>query len=235
MPLRRELCPADPMPSAPSPIDLQMLRAALALAAFDAPSAQRLMSPEPRRSTPDAMAPRPPRTAAALLYAFRRQGRLHFPLTLRRDDLPEHRGQVSLPGGRPEVGETSWETAVREAFEEIGLAPELPVSVGALHPVYIPVTHTTLTVHVATGPEPETLEAEPREVAALGHATLDELLDPALRTRERWIYSGRELDVPSFALAGWTVWGATAIALSELAERLRATTDRGPSSDPGGI
>ncbi|MDJ0976164.1 MAG: CoA pyrophosphatase [Planctomycetota bacterium] len=204
------------------PIDLDLLRAALALEPFDAPAAQRRMYPRPGGRRPDPEEQRAPRPASALLYVFAREGRLHFPLTLRREDLPEHRGQVSLPGGRPEDGESSWETAVREAHEEIGLARELPTSLGTLHPVYIPVTHTDLLVHVATGPEPESLRAEEREVAALEHATLDQLVDPDVRRMERWTRRGREMDVPFFALAGWTVWGATAIALAELAERLDA-------------
>lgn len=210
------------MPIPHPPIDLPLLQRALALDGFDAPAAQRRMFPEPGGRRPDPAESRALRPASALLYVYPREGRLTFPLTLRREHLTEHKGQVSLPGGRPEPGESSWETAVREASEEIGLPQDLPQALGALHPVYIPVTHTRLVVHVAAGPEPETLEAEPGEVAALGHATLDELLDPRVRRRERWTREGRELTVPSFVLAGWTVWGATAIALSELAERLAA-------------
>lgn len=205
-------------------LGLAALRAAMALAEFDAPTAQRLMWPDQRGRRPDPAEAGEPRHAAALLYAYPQDGAMVFPLTLRRDDLREHRGQVSLPGGRPEPGETPWQTAVREAHEEIGLEPGLPASMGVLHPVYIPVTHTVLEVHVSTGPPPQGLVAEEREVAALGTATLDELLDPARRGLERWERRGREIEVPFFALNGWTVWGATAIALSELAERLRAVS-----------
>lgn len=208
----------------PSKLGIAALRAAMALTEFDAQAAQRLMWPDERGRRPDPEEAGEPRHGAALLYAHVQDDAVVFPLTLRRDDLREHRGQVSLPGGRPEPGETPWQTALREAHEEIGLEPSLPAPIGVLHPVYIPVTHTVLEVHVATGPAPVGLVAEESEVAALGMATLDQLLDPAVRRLKRWERRGREIDVPYFALNGWTVWGATAIALSELAERLRTVS-----------
>jgi 8-oxo-dGTP pyrophosphatase MutT (NUDIX family) len=202
------------------PLGVRHLEAAFALAAFDARAAQRSMEPAFRGDPPFDATTRSPRGASALAYVFEQDGRLRFPLTLRRDDLREHRGQVSLPGGRPEAGETSFVTARREAHEEIGLDPRLPVEVGRLADVYIPVTHTRLRVHVAVGSPPPSLVAAPGEVAELRLADLDDLLAPALRARETWTIRGREVDVPFFTLAGWTVWGATAIALAELAARI---------------
>ena len=206
-----------PMNAPLTPDDLER---AFALADFDPLPAQRAMEPAFRGNPPFEADTREPRSASALAYAFLRDGRLVVPLTLRREDLKEHKGQVSLPGGRPEPGETSFETAVREAFEEIGLARGMPTEIGRLHPVYIPVTHTRMTVHVAIGPDPGALRAEPREVQEVRLMAVDDLLAPERRTVEPWTILDREVDVPSFTLAGWTVWGATAIALGELAARL---------------
>lgn len=200
------------------------LASAFTVAPFDARRAQRGMEPAFRGDPPFDAVEHAPRNASALAYVFEAGGRLRFPLTLRRNDLPEHRGQVSLPGGRPAPGESSLETALREAHEEIGLDPRLPVEVGRLADVYIPVTHTHLRVHVAVGDPPAELAADPREVAELRLAALDDLLDPALRASEIRTIRGREVEVPYFTLAGWTVWGATAIALAELAARLAKVT-----------
>lgn len=210
-------------PLSPS-LRVHELQTAFALAAFDARRAQLSMEPAFRGNPPFDAVDSAPRDASALAYVFEEDGRLRFPLTLRRDDLREHRGQVSLPGGRPEPGESSFETALREAHEEIGLDPRLPVEVGRLADVYIPVTHTHLRVHVAVGEPPVGLTADPREVAELRLADLDDLLDAERRASETWSIRGRAVDVPFYTLAGWTVWGATAIALAELAARLESAT-----------
>ena len=62
---------------------------------------------------------------------------------------------------------------------------------------------------------------EDAEVARLAYVALDTLLDPACRGRETRRIAGRDVDVPFFDFDGLVVWGATAMALSELAERLR--------------
>ena len=184
------------------------------------------MAPGERERSPRAdahakAAPRAPREASALLYLFERGGVLHFPLTLRRDDLREHRGQVSLPGGRPEAGEDNWATATREAHEEVGLDRSIPVELGRLTPVWIPPTQTWMHVCVGAGPE-VAFEKDPREVAAVEAASVADLLDPATRRVEVWEREGASRRIPSYQLCGWTVWGATAVALGEFASRLRA-------------
>ena len=198
------------------------LRAALSLANFDGHAAQRLMEPAQRGVPSDRTGDEPPRDAAALAYVFERGGILQMPLTLRHADLREHRGQVSLPGGRPDAGESLWQTALREANEEVGLDVSEVERLGQLSPVYIPITHTTLHVHVCWGVAPEDLRANPGEVERVEVVRLAALLDPTRRGRRVLRIRDRDVDVPYFDLAGLFVWGATAMALSDLAERLRA-------------
>jgi len=205
------------MPTFPTLADLE---AAVALSSFDVEGAQRRMAPRGRMGAPGPGSP-PPREASVLLYVFEDEEGLRFPLTKRRSDLSEHRGQVSLPGGRPEADETSWDTAVREAAEEIALEPSLATRVGALTPVWIPITHTLMHVEVARGPVPE-LEPSPREVEALGLAHVADLLDPQRSGMRALSRAPDSRTVPAFDLCGWVVWGATAIALGELAARLDA-------------
>jgi 8-oxo-dGTP pyrophosphatase MutT (NUDIX family) len=208
-------------------LSLEHVRAAMALPGFDGRAAQRPLEPRSRGAPPGDAPLRPSRPGAALLYLFPSAGALRFPLTLRQDDLREHRAQVALPGGRPEAGETPWDAAIRAANEEIALHAQDAERLGVLAPVYIPVTHTDLVVHVAAGPEPAGLMPDPREVAGLVLVRVDDLLEPALRRPVRRTIGGVDVDVPALHLEGLEVWGATAMALSELAERLRVSGLRG--------
>lgn len=210
-----------------SPVTADRLRRALDLAPFDGRAAQRIVEPV-RRGTPPVQAQTAaPRRAGALAYVFERGGRLRLPLTVRRPDLPEHKGQVSLPGGRPRQDEDLWTTALRESHEEIGLDARRFEGngferVGELAPVFIPVTHTWLHVHVVLGPDPGALEACPREVDRIVLVRLDDLVDPANLQERRITIAGVPVDVPFFDVDGLFLWGATAMAVSELVERIRA-------------
>jgi 8-oxo-dGTP pyrophosphatase MutT (NUDIX family) len=203
-------------------ISADTLRSALRLRPFDGRAAQRIMEPAGRGTPPPAGQREMPREAAALAYLFEQDGDLRLPLTLRRADLREHSGQVSLPGGRPEAREDLWQTALRESEEEIGLRVPALERVGVLTPVYIPVTHTRLHVHVGVGPAPAALRANPAEVVRVQLVSLADLLTPDRRRCETRTLLGRVREVPCFDFDGLEVWGATAMALSELAERVRA-------------
>lgn len=205
------------------PVSVPLLRDALRLPSFDGRAAQRLMEPA-RHEAPPHFAAAAPRPAAALACVFPQGEGLYRPLTVRRPDLPEHKGQVSLPGGRPEAGEDLWETARREAYEEVGIEANGLEHLGVLAPVPIPVTHTLLHVYVALRGEAGALVACPREVERIVLVSLDDLLDPARRRVRRLTIAGREVDVPYFDVAGLFLWGATAMALSELVERIRTAS-----------
>lgn len=165
------------------------------------------------------------RVAHALAYVHAGERGWQFPLTLRPDSLREHAGQVSFPGGRPERGESGFETARREAHEEIGLPPGDVRPLGRLAPIYIPPTHTRLVVHVATGSATGPWTASPDEVAAVADVPLSWLLDPARRAERQVERAGRTRMIPWFRLPPFEVWGATAIALADLAGRLETVID----------
>ena len=94
------------------------------------------MSPELSYGRHAGPAPHTARHAAVVLLLFRRDGRWHLPLTERPDTLAHHAGQISLPGGAVDAGESSTEAALRELDEELGF--NAPVEVlGQLADCYV--------------------------------------------------------------------------------------------------
>ncbi|HUW42346.1 MAG TPA: CoA pyrophosphatase [Rectinemataceae bacterium] len=181
------------------------------------PAAQMRMAPPHRDSGPKRASFR---DAAVLVLFYSRGGSLYFPLTLRSEDTGSHKGQVSLPGGSREEGETLVETALRETREEIGVDPALAKVIGRLSALDIP--HSGFHVHpfVAFADAAPSFALERREVAELIETPLAELLaEDAARFEERSYGGGVDL-LPYYRLGGHKVWGATAMILAELREIL---------------
>jgi 8-oxo-dGTP pyrophosphatase MutT (NUDIX family) len=144
---------------------------------------------------------------------------LHIALTVRGSGLRHHTGQVSLPGGRVEAGETIEAAAVREAQEEIGVDPHSVEILGRLTPLHIPISGFLLHPVVGfTQIRPAFQRAE-WEVARIIEAPVSVLSDPASIKREirtRMVKGESvDVDVPYFAIDGEKVWGATAMVLAE--------------------
>lgn len=156
------------------------------------------------------------RPAAVLLAVFGegslREGRLLF--TLRSSSLPHHRGQISFPGGALELGETPLEAALREAYEEVGLAPERVQPLGALSPTLSPAGFWVLPV-VGRVTGEVSLSPNPVEVAEVFFAPVSELLKaPAWPEWRRGRY------VWHFPFQGRDIWGVTGNILREFLGRL---------------
>jgi len=206
-------------------------------------AAQARMAPVPRRPWPGGLNPAPIRNAAGLLLVFpaatkpetaeyaeiaeknhslraRRPPRLssedaHVVLTVRAHTLRRHSGQISLPGGVLEPGETFEQAALREAHEEVALPLDTVRVLGALTPLDIPVSGFRLHPIVAVSNTRPALAAIDGEVARILEIAVDELLDPRTiisTTRER---DGIGLTVPAFRVAGYEIWGATAMVVAE--------------------
>ena len=179
-------------------------------------AAHALMTPRPRRAWPDGVAPADVRHAAGLLLTFPdAAGRPHIVLTVRADTLGRHGGQVSLPGGAVEPGESYAHAALREAHEEIALDASLVRVAGALTPIDIPVSGFRLHPIVGLSDLRPELRPADGEVARILEIPLDELAaDHTLAdtTRER---EGTRIEAPAFCVAGEEIWGATAMVLAE--------------------
>ncbi len=177
-------------------------------------AAQATLAPRPR----PGWQPTPPsdaRPAAGLLLIFDAADGPAVVLTVRGGSLPHHGGQVSLPGGALEPGENVEQAALREAHEEIGVAPSLLQVLGPLTPLHIPVSGFTLHPLVATCCCRPPLHAAAGEVEKVLEVPVRTLADPAcLRRATRW-RDGGVWTVPFFDVGGHQVWGATAMVLAE--------------------
>jgi 8-oxo-dGTP pyrophosphatase MutT (NUDIX family) len=140
-------------------------------------------------------------------------------LTERAAGLAVHAGQIAFPGGRLEPGETALAAAMREAQEEIGLAPELVSPLGALDP-YLTGTGFRVTPIVALVDPAFHLVPNPIEVAGVFEAPLGFLMDPAnhqIHSRELRGHTRRFYAMP---WEGHYIWGATAGMIRILYERV---------------
>lgn len=145
-----------------------------------------------------------------------RRSELYLTLTRRREYPGVHSGQISLPGGRREEGESLQATALRETTEEIGVSPEKIEIIGRLSSLYTPPSNFCIYPFVAFSPTRPTFQPDPREVAELIEVPLDLLVDPTIRKEEtRHFESYGERYIPFFDIYGHKVWGATAMILSE--------------------
>ncbi|MBA2588740.1 MAG: CoA pyrophosphatase [Alphaproteobacteria bacterium] len=140
--------------------------------------------------------------------------------TRRTDTLARHSGQVSFPGGRCEAGDLSpVETALRETFEETGIAPSF-VSMAGYLDRYLTGTGFDIQPVVGVLADGFAQVPDPREVAEIFEVPLAFLCDPANRRRESRELGGTRRNFYAFTYKEHEIWGATAAIIVNLAQRL---------------
>ena len=159
--------------------------------------------------------------AGVLILLHPVAGRLQFPLTRRPENVEFHKGQISLPGGSQEAGETPAQTALRETQEEIGAPAGEIELLGPLTPLYVPPSNFNVHPWVGWLANRPAFRAEPTEVAELIEVPLDVLLDPATPQVEEREMRGGRWPVPFYRIGPHKVWGATAMILAELVAMIR--------------
>ena len=139
-------------------------------------------------------------------------------LLIRRNCYPGvHSGQIAFPGGKREKGDNGfWDTACREAREEVGVARRDLEKIGPLSSIYIPPSNFAIHPFVAVHKADESFRADPREVVEYKNIPV-KVFNPAksvvLDFENR---DGTKQAAPAWLYQDFTVWGATAMILSEL-------------------
>ena len=141
-------------------------------------------------------------------------------LTVRREHMRTHAGQVAFPGGRIDPGEDSVEAALREAWEELGLDPGAAEIVGAIDP-YRTVTGYVVTPVLAVVQPDQPLSPHEHEVADWFEAPLGFVLDPTNQQYKSALFQGRERHYYEIMWGERRIWGATASMIVNLSRRLQ--------------
>jgi 8-oxo-dGTP pyrophosphatase MutT (NUDIX family) len=163
----------------------------------------------------------PLRPAAVLVPLVEREAGLTVLFTVRRDDLPDHPGEIAFPGGRPADSDTDLRaTALREAHEEIGLAAAQVDVVGSLHPQAVISGYAVVPV---VGFVPGNFEPvlQAREVAQVFEVPLDYLLEPESGQPRVRIREGVRLPMWEYTWREFRIWGATAQMLHSFIKILK--------------
>jgi 8-oxo-dGTP pyrophosphatase MutT (NUDIX family) len=157
--------------------------------------------------------------AAVLVPLFEREGELWAVFTKRREDLRQHPGQISFPGGRVDPLDSGLiDTALREAEEEIGLPRAAVTALGALTPIWVFVSDFALYPLVGGIDWPQPWAIAEREVEAVLELPLNDL---ARNYVKKTLTRGTDtFKSDTFTVGGHFIWGATGRVLTELLERL---------------
>lgn len=162
------------------------------------------------------------RAAAVALLLRDLGGVTHVPLIVRPSEMRAHSGQIALPGGvRDECDASFADCALREAEEELGIAPSAVHVLGTLDDVPTP-TGFVITPVVAELTGAIDYHPSPAEVSAVFEAPLDTFADQAtaedMGEREHW---GIKYRLHAYRFGEHRIWGATARVLESLHDLLR--------------
>lgn len=171
--------------------------------------------------------PGPDHKVAAVLITLmtNEQGDIIFPLIQRnpRSEHDPHKGQIALPGGRMEDGDSNLAfTALRETEEEIGLKSSQIQIVGALTPLFIPVSQNVVHPFVGWYSGPINYVRQEEEIFEIIPCSLNSLLDEQIfKSRIINTSYASNLKVPGLQIADRWIWGATGMILTEFTEILK--------------
>jgi 8-oxo-dGTP pyrophosphatase MutT (NUDIX family) len=162
------------------------------------------------------------RKAAVLLPLFVQEGEISLAFIRRATTLRSHSGEIAFPGGSVDPVDTSpVMTALREAQEEIGLAPSRVEVLGLLPPVFTVVSNFLITPVVSFLPQGfGELHLQTSEVQELLFAPLQRLSDPTILHTEPWTRGNRTRLVYFYDYGSYRIWGATGRILNMLLEAL---------------
>lgn len=179
------------------------------------------MAPEPKNGSNSRRNYEPAsddfRNSSVLVPFIAWKEELEIVLTLRTQSI-NHGGQLSFPGGGKEGDESTEQTALREAQEEIGLHTQHVDIVGQLTPLYVGHSDNMVTPVIAFLREPQEFTPNPNEVDEILTIPFTELVEEHNLMEEEWELRGTPYRVPFWNIHRVPLWGATAMMMSELVE-----------------
>lgn len=169
------------------------------------------------------------RTAGVLILLYPIKYELHIAFIQRTEYNGPHSGQISFPGGKLEdTDKNIIYTALRESNEEIGINPEKVNILGQLTPLHIPVSNFIVYPIVGMYETTPSFKADPHEVKEVISFKLSDLLNPANCTSQEFKYGDLSFIAPIYNPNDVTIWGATAMILSEFLEIIRTIDSKFP-------
>ena len=172
----------------------------------------------------EAIAKRNPRQSSVLILLYPSNEEIYTRLILRTEYKGVHSGQIAFPGGTKEESDIDlWQTALREANEEVGMPSDKIQLVGQLSPVYIPPSNFWGQPYIGMSDGYLPIVIQKKEVQRSFDVNINLLLDPLIKKEKIIIRSAAEtgISTPYYNIEGYTVWGATAMMLSEFEELVR--------------
>ena len=164
--------------------------------------------------------------AAVLILLYLEDNEIYFFLTKRTDELENHKGQISLPGGTQEGNEKLIDTALRETQEEIGINKTSISIIGKITPLFVPVTGFMIYPFIGYSLNKLNPKPDPVEVATIFSVNISDLLNKENRTTEQRNIRGYDVQVPYFKLNDYQVWGATSMILSEFRDLIKFINEK---------
>jgi len=154
--------------------------------------------------------------AAVLLLCYPKGEEMYLSLIKRAAYQGVHSGQISFPGGKPEPMDASLEdTALRECREELGVSLQAVSELIPLTPLYIPPSNFLVSPFVTYDPQYPDFFPDAREVASHIELPLFKLMELEIEQRKLTEGPLQGSPVPCYFYEGHTIWGATAMILTE--------------------
>jgi 8-oxo-dGTP pyrophosphatase MutT (NUDIX family) len=166
-----------------------------------------------------------PRSAAVLMLCYPKNGATHLVLIVRNSYEGVHSAQIAFPGGKYENDDINFAaTAIRETFEEVGVDPQKVELIKPFTQVYIPPSNFIVYPYLAICHEEIDFIPDPKEVADIIELPIATFLSDTIviETELKTSYANSVM-VPAFQIKHHTIWGATAMMLSELKDLMIET------------
>lgn len=166
------------------------------------------------------------RPSAVLALLYLKNEKVHTVLIERNVYEGTHSGQIGFPGGKPEsVDNNLWQTALREANEELSIIPEKVQLIGELTKVYIPPSRFLVSPYLAYTKEIPNFIPDQKEVQQALEIPIEQFFDQT-RLKEKYLYLdalNTRMKIKYYDIQDKVIWGATAMMLSEISELLNHT------------